>query len=126
MKTKEESNNEQSKLDAELQKPKMVKDRATGVVTSHEKILVIPNYASADLQELDEQVKSMMELSQNRIRSGGRAKICKMCGKEGERKSIRDHIEANHMEGISLPCHICGKISRSRRGLRNHKTYMHR
>ena len=118
-------NNEQSKLDAELQKPKMVKDRATCVATSNEKILAIPNYASADLQELDEKVKSMMELSQNRIKGGRRAKICKMCGKEGERKSIRDHIEANHMEGHSLPCHICGKISRSRKGLRNHKSYMH-
>ena len=53
MKTKEESDNEQSKLDAELQKPKMVKDRATCVATSNEKILAIPNYASADLQELD-------------------------------------------------------------------------
>ena len=41
---------------------------------------------SADLQELDETVKSMMETSQNMIQEGNRqkrAKICKPCGIEG-------------------------------------------
>ena len=31
-------------------------------------------------------------------------KICKMCGKEGVGIAIRDHIEANHLDGIALPC----------------------
>ena len=62
------------------------------------------------LQELDKKVKSMMETSQNRLPNGpGRAKICKVCGKEGQSMGIRDHIEANHLEGVSLPCNVCGQ-----------------
>ena len=73
------------------------------------------------LQELDEKVKSMMEKSTNLIPSGRkRADICKVCGKEGEGIAIRDHIEANHLEGVSLPCNICGKEFRSRMILRKH------
>ena len=74
------------------------------------------------LQELDAQVKSMMEKGKN-ISSDGRnrTKICKMCGKEGQGINIRDHIEANHLEGISLPCNLCEKTFRSRHSLRQHK-----
>ena len=50
-----------------------------------------------------------------------RAYIFKVCGKEGAGIAIRDHIEANHLEGVSLPCNICGKEFRSRMTLRRHK-----
>ena len=76
------------------------------------------------LQDLDEKVKSMMERSQNLIQNGRfkeRTKICKVCGKEGQGIAIRDHIEANHLEGVSLPCNVCGKEFRSRMILRKHK-----
>ena len=78
---------------------------------------------SGDLQELDEKVKTMMEKSQNRTLEGTRLKahICKLCGKEGQVTAIRDHIEFNHLEGISLSCNVCGKECRSRLILRRHK-----
>ena len=75
---------------------------------------------AGDFQELDE----IMEVSQNRIQCGNgerRAKICKVCGKEGQSMAIRDHIEANHLEGVSLPCNVCEKTFRSRISLRQHK-----
>ena len=86
---------------------------------------------SADLRELDETVKTMMETSENMIKEGNRqkrAKICKTCGKEGPSTNIKQHIEANHLEGLSLPCNMCDKIFRSRKVLgyhisRNHKEY---
>ena len=88
-----------------------------------EQRITIPNFVSGDLmQELDEKVKSMMEISHNLDPSGRKkAKICKVCGKEGEAKAIRDHIEANHLEGVSLPCNVCEKTFRSRLRLRQHK-----
>ena len=52
---------------------------------------------SADLQELDETVKTMMEISENMIQVENRqkrAKICKPCGKEGPSTNIKQHIEA--------------------------------
>ena len=66
------------------------------------------------MEELDEQVKSMMENSQNMIQEGKirkRANICKLCGKEGNPTAIKDHIEANHLDGVSLPCNYCEKLS---------------
>ena len=79
----------------------------------------------AYLAELDQKVKSLMEKSQKvmPLVNGKRqtANICKVCGKEGQIVAIRDHIEANHLEGVSLPCNLCEKTFRSRQTLRLHK-----
>ena len=85
---------------------------------------------SEDNQELDEQIKSMMEVSETILTIGNkpvRAKICKVCGKEGQTANIMTHIESNHIttSNISHSCDICGKISRSRHGLRLHKAKEH-
>ena len=89
---------------------------------NNERRVAIPNLVSGDLQDLDEKVKSMMENSQNLDPSGRqKAKICKFCGKEGQSMAIRDHIEAHHLEGVSLPCNVCEKTFRSRITLRKHK-----
>ena len=80
------------------------------------------DYYPTDLGELDEKVKSMMEKGHNTLPNrAGKVDVCKICGKEGQWVAIRDHIEANHLEGISLPCNICGKIFRSRLQLRKHR-----
>ena len=84
--------------------------------------VAIPSNFSGDLEELDERVKSMMEKSQNRIASGHQISyLCKVCGKEGQGPNIKDHIEANHLEGIIIPCNLCDKTFRSRNGFRQHK-----
>ena len=96
-------------------------EQPSNVQMNIERRIAIPNSVSGDLQELDKKVKSMMETSQNLIPSRKeRAKTCKVCGKEGAGIAIRDHIEANHLEGVSLPCNICGKEFRSRMILRKH------
>ena len=56
----------------------------------------------------------------------GRAKMCKVCGKEGIWNQIRDHIEANHITGISIQCDLRGKSCKSRNGLAKHKSRYHR
>ena len=38
-----------------------------------------------------------------------RAGRCKVCGKEGISSAIKDQIEANHLEGIVIPCNLCDK-----------------
>ena len=41
---------------------------------------------SVEAHQLDEEIKSMMEVSENMVQTGKnaqRAKICKVCGKEG-------------------------------------------
>ena len=100
-------------------------EQPPNVQMNNERRISIPNFVTADLQELDEKVKSMMESSQTLIPYGKngkqeRAKTCKVCGKEGLSMAIRDHIEAHHLEGVSLPCDVCGREFRSRMILRKH------
>ena len=86
-----------------------------------ERTIATENFISGDLQELDAKVKSMMEKSQNMAPNGKSVgHLCKVCGKEGAGIAIRDHIEANHLEGVSLPCNVCEKTFRSRMILRKH------
>ena len=51
---------------------------------------------------------------------------CNLCGKSAKQKiQIKYHIEAKHLEGIQIPCPICGKIFRSNNGLFIHKSRSH-
>jgi len=80
---------------------------------------------AADLQDLDDQINSMMMLSENHSLYRGKARICKVCGKKGKKDHIVNHIESNHITGVSHTCNLCGKISRSRDALRKHKSVNH-
>ena len=96
------------------------------------KVFAIPNQSTAALQLLDEKVKSMMEKGQKMIQYGNGVSrqdssyICKVCGKEGLKHHIIGHIEANHLEGMSLPCNMCDKSLSSRNSLREHKISFHK
>ena len=83
----------------------------------------------AEAGQLDEQIKSMMTMTENEVAIGGKkrkAYACNVCGKEGQPANIMTHIESNHINSnISHSCDICGKISRSRNGLRQHKAKEH-
>ena len=80
--------------------------------------------------QLDQQIKSMMDSTENYItrKSGARKRafICKVCGKEAEDSDMRRHIEASHISNVSHSCDICGKTSRSKNGLRQHLANVHR
>ena len=100
------------------------------------KDLVVQDQYGITLLALDEKVKSMMEKGQKMIPNGAKDKngaplqattfICKVCGKEGLWNRIRNHIESNHLEGVSIPCEYCGKICPSRNSLSIHKSRFHK
>ena len=78
---------------------------------------------NTNLKELDQKVKSLMSVSENTVgKYNTRAKICNVCGKEGQMINIMGHIESNHLTDISIPCNTCGKISSSRNALKIHKS----
>ena len=80
------------------------------------------------LQGLDQQIKSMITRNDNSVQSGSRMRkmaTCNICGKEGPYISMPRHIEANHITGVSHACEICGAISRSKNGLKQHKSKNH-
>ena len=84
---------------------------------------------SVKAHQFDEQIKSMMIRTEKEMTYASRSiKVfaCNVCGKEGSQGNIITHIEANHIAGnVSHSCDICGKISRSRDGLRQHKAKEH-
>ena len=104
------------KTSAKIEAPRNKIARAEGNTT-----VALPSYHSGDLDQLEQMVKSMMEKSENKYgNSNQKADRCKVCGKEGMGSNIQDHIEANHIEGIVIPCNLCEKTFRSRNALRHH------
>ena len=90
-------------------------------------VAVIDYTVAADLQDLDDKIKAMMTFSENKTKDGREsARICKVCGKEDKMSNIKNHIEAIHLTGVSHTCDTCGKVSRSRMGLRLHISKHHR
>merc|ERR1712129_349024 len=114
--------------------PKIEKESSYGVkeLPSTESIeTAVSNFAVSsvnitDIQELDEKVRSMMTKSENRNSAGQRHDSCIACGKEGAQRQIKDHIEANHLDGVSIPCNYCEKTFRSRAAFRQHNTSYHK
>ena len=99
------------------------------VARESEKVLALVNdkTKTTDIQSLDQQVKSMMTFSENDGPKGqGKLRICKVCGKEDSWQNVSNHIEANHIAGISIPCGLCGQVFRTRGALQVHKSKHHR
>ena len=99
--------------------------------SSSEMRLANPNHqlVSVKPDQLDEQIKSMIEHTGRTMTVGSRKQkllSCKVCGKEGQLADINRHIEAIHITGVVHTCDKCGKTSRSKRGLTRHKYKEHR
>ena len=117
-----------SKISKQGTEDELVKtDQNSKMLTSEEEIFNVKTLAvsnisySGELQDLDDKIKTMMIIGQN-MSQGGKQKayVCQVCGKEGYKTQIRDHIEANHVDGVSVPCKTCDKSFRSRNALRQH------
>ena len=82
---------------------------------------------SVELQDLDDQIKSM--ITKTNISAGlgkGFLATCNVCGQQKPFMHMPQHIEANHITGISHSCDLCGKTSRSRNALKVHKIAYHK
>ena len=80
---------------------------------------------SGNMQDLDDECNSMMEKTLAKQIDGHPIYRCTVCGKEAKSSHLKDHIEANHLEGISIPCNFCKKTFRSRHGMQLHKLRYH-
>ena len=83
------------------------------------------NYPS-DSQELNIQMISMMEKTSRTSACRNPLYKCTLCGKEVEKNNLRNHIERQHLEGISIPCTECEKTFRSRGSLSMHRSREHK
>ena len=76
-------------------------------VTDYDKsvgIMAFTSHHSEDLQHLDNKTNSMMVKTSNRSANGKLLYKCTVCGNEAPQTNLKNHIEANYLEGISVPC----------------------
>ena len=88
-------------------------DQILTKIVDHEP-LALTSVFPEDFQELDKKCDSMMEKTVKKQMNGFPLYKCKVCDKEEIRSGMKKHIEANHVEGISIPCNFCEKTFRSR------------
>ena len=88
--------------------------------------VALTNEHSDDMQKLDEQVNTMMTKSSRKHAQGQPLYVCNVCGKESRQSHMKNHIEANHLEGISVPCNFCEKTFRSRHSKACHISLSHK
>ena len=82
---------------------------------------------SDSLQQLKNQINTMIVRPENNgSKSNLKQFVCKVCGKEGPSTTIRHHIEAKHITGMSHSCHLCGKAAKTKNSLSSHMTRSHR
>ena len=72
------------------------------------------------LKKLDNKTNSLMVRTSNKNVRGRLIYKCTLCKKEAELTNIKNHIEANHLEGITVPCNQCEKTFRSTDSLQRH------
>ena len=95
-------------------------------IGQEEKAVALTSHFLGNLHELDEKCNSMMDKTLKKHPNGLPLYRCKSCGKEAANSDLKKHIEANHLEGISIPCNICEKTFRSRNALRQHNYTYHK
>ena len=88
--------------------------------------VALPSQFSGDLQQLNSQSTSMMVKTSTQTSSGHPLYRCMVCGKEDRSYNLRNHIEMNHLEGVSIPCNLCEKTFRCTKSLASHKLYSHK
>ena len=76
----------------------------------------------SEFRVLDKQIDTMISFSENVEKGKPVSKVynCKVCGKVDTKHHIGDHMEANHIDGIAIPCKLCDKTKKSRKALRHH------
>ena len=83
--------------------------------------VALVNSSAGDMQALNENINTLMEKSSGKSTDGKTIYRCKVCGMESSySNNIRKHIEATHIEGVSIPCAQCEKTFRSRNSLAVH------
>ena len=81
-------------------------------------------YSPSKRAGVEEKLMSMME----RLREKSEFKwLCKVCDRrtKGSKDNMRRHVE-KHIDGLSYPCLLCGKVSKSSSGLKMHMVNYHR
>ena len=92
----------------------------TSVHKESSKLIVKVDIHSEDLQAT---IDTMIERIQTEEGNQWKCTVCEKLGKD--KRDLKRHIEC-HIAGVTHLCIICGKVSRSSKGLINHMSIYHR
>ena len=125
-----ESYSNSQQLDSEMIKEEFAENFTDHQQPIYENKVILPNQDVNiyDMKDLDDKINTMIGLGENLMKNGSRMTkvyVCKVCGKEGGSTNIKNHIEANHLEGMFIPCILCVKKFRSRSALKQHNYNHH-
>ena len=117
---------EKSPFNAKHEKP----EQHGNFDTSNELVIPTENNAIRFVMSEEEKNNLVETVDQHLERIDDGSWRCKICGKSANKKNARQqmryHVEGKHLEGLSLPCNLCGKIFRSRNAFLIHKTRYHK
>ena len=82
------------------------------------------------LKQLNDEIDTMITSTQQDVTSKngqyyGKLWLCKVCGKEGLRSTVKNHVEAKHITGVTHTCKICGKVLKTKNTLAWHVSRIH-
>ena len=81
--------------------------------TPNTTVAVTNNQISTNLQDLDQQIETMMTTTDVRSADGkGYVATCNICGKQAPYRNMPSHIEANHITGVSHACDTYVHVAR--------------
>ena len=93
-------------------------------------IAILQDKFSGDQKDLDARVKALIGRSETIVKLSDKKVIkpyvCQICEKEGQWTTIRDHVEANHLERVVITCNMCHKTFSTRNAHRQHKSRIHK
>ena len=97
-------------------------------INKNNRTVALTSYISGNIQELDEKCNSMMEKTLKKKANHPSLPLyrCMVCGKEATNSDLKKHIEAYHLEGVSIPCNFCEKTFRSRDAKGQHTRIYHK
>ena len=101
-------------------------DNILNIINGGNRSVALASFYSGNLQALEEKCKSMMEKTFKKDKDGNVLYSCATCGKEAKNNNLKNHIEANHLEGISIPCNFCEATFRTRQAFRFHLSKNHK
>ena len=89
-------------------------------------VALTSHFSPQDFQELEDKCNSMVEKTAEKNAHKQPLYLCKVCGKKDNLGHIKSHIQANHLEGFSIPCNFCERTFRSRMSLATHTRSNHK
>ena len=106
--------------------PRFSEPYQTEVAVTEYKTVALASHVSSDIQELNNKSASLMVKTSKKSQCGNPLYKCTICGKEDKSYNLKNHIEKNHLEGVSIPCNLCEKTFRCTKTLARHKKSNHK